>query len=320
MVKLRIVILIASIVFVFSLAGHFSASARGLTHWKQSYVVPGRYARALMRNRFVRMESQQDDIKMLIRILHDDYNFIHISRKHLRAFSKPGFNLALFKSALLSRITQLRAQGGGPEERKRVNKLKKEYDSVDRAYEAYTQGYSQFRKRDWPFCLAGEQHVQFKITDGCASVAKSFVTLANAANPPLFEDVRLIISKSYEGLAKHVKLLGTGDTPPSNINGHQMVLVKTGGVWYLVNATYYREGGKTGVEGFEIFSQIDGRPVDPDTILYKEIILPTERGKLHRLVAAGVGRDRNDDLGVHTWEESVRLGTSIPLAEFRKIN
>ena len=96
-----------------------------------------------------------------------------------------------------------------------------------------------------------------------------------------------------------------------------MVLVKDGDDWYLVNVTFYRQGGKTGVEQFEILDRINGVPVNPKTILYKEIKLPTMEGQnLRRLVAAAVGKDRYDDLGVHTWAQAACIGTSIPRAAF----
>jgi hypothetical protein len=318
MARFRIVILIAVIIFAFPLIGSHLAVAKGGQDWKKNHVAAGQHARDLMKGQPAQMKFE-DAVKQLVRLLHDSDHFLHINRKHLRQFSQPGFSLDAFKNKLSGRIVRLEKQRGGREKHKEVNKLKRDLAGVDRAYAAYTKAYSRHNTRDWPFCLAGEQYIRLEVIDGCTSFAKTFITLANATK--LFDDVRLIITKRYEDLEKHINLLGTGKVPSTTINGHQMVLVKDGDQWYLVNVTFYRQGGKTGVEQFEILDRIDGLPVDPKTILYREIKLPTMQGqKLRRLVSAAVGRDRYDDLGVHTWEDAVCIGTSIPLDAFEALD
>lgn len=315
MARFRIAIIIVTIVCACFLIDSHSAVARGEQNWKKNHVAAGQHARDLMKSQPAQTEFQ-DAVKQIVRLLHDSDHFSHINRKHLRQFSRPGFSLEAFKNRLSGQIARLENQRGS---RREINKLKQDLAGVDKAYAAYTQAYSKHNKRDWPFCLAGEQYITLEVTDGCTSFAKTFITLANAAN--LFDDVRLIITKRYEDLKEHIDLLGTGKVPSTTINGHQMVLVKDGDKWYLVNVTFYRQGGKTGVEQFEILDQIDGVPVDPQTILYREINLPTMQGQnLHRLVAAAVGRDRYDDLGVHTWEDAACKGTSIPRAAFEALD
>ena len=319
MARFRIDILIVTIVFAFSLTGSHFAGAKGEQNWKKNHVTAGQHARALMKSQPAQMEFQ-DVIKQLVRLLHDPDHFFHINRNHLRRFSQPGFSLDRFKNMQSRRIARLEKQrAGGRKKENEINKLKRDLDSADKTYAAYVQAYSKHNRKDWPFCLAGEQYVALEVIDGCTSFAKTFITLANAAN--LFDDVRLIITKRYEDLKEHAHLLGTGKIPPTTINGHQMVLVKDGDDWYLVNVTFYRQSGKPGVERFEILDQIDGAPIDPRTILYREVNLPTmQRQKLGRLVAAAVGRDRTDDLGVHTWEQTMRIGTSIPLDAFKALD
>lgn len=316
--RFRIVILIITIVCAFSLMGCHFAVAKGEQDWKKNHVSPGQQARDLMKGQPAQIQFE-DAVKQIVRLLHDSDHFFHINRKHLREFSKPGFSLDAFKNKLSGQIARLENQRGGRENKKELYTLKRDLAGVDKAYAAYTQAYSKHSKRDWPFCLAGEQYITLEVTDGCTSFAKTFITLANAAN--LFDDVRIIITKRYEDLKKHIDLLGTGKVPSTTINGHQMVLVKDGDDWYLVNVTFYRQGGKTGVEQFEILDKIEGVPVDPKTILYREIKLPTMQGQqLQRLVSAAVGKDRYDDLGVHTWEDAVSIGTSIPRAAFEALD
>lgn len=318
MARFRIAIIIVTIVCACSLIGFHSAVARGEQNWKKNHISPGQHARDLMKSQPAQIQFE-DAVKQLVRLLHDSDHFFHINRKHLRQFSRPGFSLEAFKNMLSKRISRLEYQRGGRENKKEIDKLKRDLAGVDKTYAAYTQAYSKHNKRDWPFCLAGEQYIMLEVIDGCTSVAKTFITLANAAN--LFDDIRLIITKRYEDLKKHIDILGSGEVPSTTINGHQMVLIKDGDNWYLINVTFYRQGGKTGVEQFEILDQINGVPVDPQTILYREIDLPPMQGRgLQRLVSAAVGKDRYDDLGVHTWEEAMRIGTSIPRAAFEALD
>lgn len=314
MTRFRIIISMSIVIFAFSLMGYHFNVAKGEQQLKKNHVSAGQHARRLMKGQPAQTNTQ-DSIKQLVRLLHDTDHFFHLNRKHLRQFSKPGFSLDAFKNRLSKQIVQLEKKPGDGKKKKEIIKLKRDLAGVDKAYAAYIKAYSRHNTRDWPFCLAGEQYIRLEVIDGCTSFAKTFMTLANAVT--LFDDMRLIITKRYEDLKKHIDLLGTGKVPPITINGHQMVLVKDGNQWYLVNETFYREGGKTGIEQFEILDEINGVPVDPRTILYKEIKLPTMQGQnLQRLVSAAVGSDRYDDLGVHTWEQAVCKGTSIPRAAF----
>jgi hypothetical protein len=318
MMRPRTTILVGILLFTLLLMGHNPATAKQRLRGTHNHVAPGQRARALMNNHPPSKRSEEA-IKQIVRLLHDSNNFVHVNREHLRMFAKPNFSLAQFKKKLSNRIAELKAQtGGGKKRNKEINKLTRDLEGADRAYAAYVQGYANHHKRDWPFCLAGEEYVALKVIDGCTSHAKTFITLANASN--LFDDVRLLVSKRYEGLKEQKHLLGTGKVPTKTINGHQMVLVRYDDTWHLVNTTFYKSGQQRGVEQFEILDKLDGARIDPNALLYKEINLPSMRGQtLQRLVVGAVGSDRHDDLNVHRWEDAARIGTSIPLEEFKKL-
>lgn len=314
MARSPIIISIATAILAFSLLGYHAAFTKEESDWNKSHVLPGQHARDLM-NSQPAPSTAQEAIRQLVRLLHDHDHFIHIDRNLIDRFRKPSFSIDSFKDTMQAKIAQLEAQlGGGIEKEEKLYELRVNLTTA----EAYIQTFSKCTKKDLPFCCSGEEYVRLKMIDGCTSFAKTFITLANAASPKLFDDVRLLVTKSLEDIKKNINLLGTNTLPTENIDGHQMVLVKDKNVWYLVNVVFYRIGLNTGVEEFEIFDQIDGKPVDPDTILYKRITLPSEQGDLHRLVAAAVGKNRNDDLGVHTWEDSTRLAIAIPPDTFKK--
>jgi hypothetical protein len=189
---------------------------------------------------------------------------------------------------------------------------------VDKEYRAWEEKYSKFDKGDWPFCLSGEEYLKYRITDGCTSFSKLFMTLANELG--LYEDMRLLIAKSYKNLKDNLSHLGTDKLPAKTINGHQMVLAKWDGKWHVINETVYKQR----IEGegkYEIMSDINSMPITPELILYQKLELPTmaKNEILHKLVVVGIGRDRYDDLGIHNWEAAMRHGISIPREKFEAL-
>jgi hypothetical protein len=256
----------------------------------------------------------EDPIKAmrdLVRLVHNKKWFTHIHRDHLYVFKKKGFKLERFRRKLQSRLDDLEAIANPTREQKReIWKLGREISALSVEWAVFNKAYSKHKSRDWPFCLSGERYVQLGITDGCTSFAKTLITLANAGG--LFDDIRLLISKRLEDLDKNRDSLGGKEEPPETLNGHQMVLFKANGKWFLVNETFYKEGPP---EKFEIVGHIRGKLITPDNIIHKLVQLPSFKGKsLGNLVVGGVGRNRYDDLGSWNWAGSMRIGTSIPAA------
>jgi len=144
------------------------------------------------------------------------------------------------------------------------------------------------------------------------------MTLANELG--LYEDMRLLISKSFNNLKDNLEILGTDKLPAKTINGHQMVLAKWDGKWHLINVTVYKRRAE-GEEKFEIMDKIDSMSITPENILYKKLELPAmaENQNLSKLVVPGIGKDRYDDLGIHNWEAAMQYGISIPREKFEAL-
>ena len=144
------------------------------------------------------------------------------------------------------------------------------------------------------------------------------MTLANELG--LYEDMRLLISKSFNNLKDNLEILGTDKLPAKTINGHQMVLAKWDGKWHLINVTVYKRRAE-GEEKFEIMDKIDSISIAPEDILYQKLELPAlaENENLSKLVVPGIGKDRYDDLGIHNWEAAMQYGISIPREKFEAL-
>jgi hypothetical protein len=299
-------IIILTVCFTASVGESFSQiSEKRVTH-----NAPGKYAKEFAAGLQI-PGSPLEATHKLIETLHDRQLFSHINRNDLKAFSRQGFSLQRYKNRLQMQISRAK-------NKREKAKLRYSLDVLNTEYRAWKDKYSKFYYRDWPFCLSGEEYIEYRITDGCSSFSKLFMTLANELG--LYEDMRLLISKSFNNLKDNLDLLGTDSLPTKPINGHQMVLAKWDGKWHLINETVYRRGIE-GEERYEIVDNIDSMPITPDNILYKKLELPAlaENKNLRKLVVAGVGKDRYDDLGIHNWEAAMRHGISIPREKFEAL-
>jgi hypothetical protein len=271
----------------------------------ENHVMPGKYAAEFAATLEI-PESPLEATHKLIETLHDRELFSHVNRKDMANFGQKGFSLEKYKRRLEAKLARTR-------DKREKAKLEKSIEVLDAEYRAWQGRYSAFDRRDWPFCLSGEEYVQYRITDGCTSFAKLFMTLANELG--LYQDMRLLISKSFDGLKENIDLLGTDRIPQKPINGHQMVLAKWDDKWRLINVTIYKpKSKKREVEEYEILDKVDSVSITPENILYKKLDLPAmaTNTELRSLVAAAVGKDRYDDLGVRNLDDSLRIGTAIP--------
>jgi hypothetical protein len=283
----------------------------------KSHVVAGRHTGEFTRGIDL-PRSPGEAAKRLVALLHDRAHFTHVDRSHLRAFRRPFFSLELFRKKLEKELQALLAKSSRTrEEEQKIRKLRRAIAALPAEYKAFREKYSNFSSRDWPFCLSGEEYIKLRITDGCTSFSKTFMTLANRLG--LYEDMRLVVSKCYEDLKRLRYLLGTGWTPPITINGHQMVLAKWNGKWHLINVTHYRrpKGGQ-GEPEYEIFDRVNGRPITPNTLLYQSVRLPgfIDHPPHDHLVFVAIGGNRYDDLQARNWKNSMRLGTAMPRSVF----
>lgn len=304
--SLKLIVMFLMLCFMATAGKTFSQAPEKIA----THVTPGKYTKEFVAGLQI-PDSPLEATHKLIETLHDRDLFSHVNREDLAAFSRQKFSLDRYKKRLERKMSQT-------SNKKEKAKLEYSIEILDIEYRVWQERYSKFDKRDWPFCLSGEEYVQYRITDGCTSFAKTFMTLANELG--LYEDMRILVSKSFENLKENIDLLGTDQLPDKPINGHQMVLAKWDDKWHLINVTIYKPNRK-GEEKYEILEEINSMPITPENILYQKLVLPgmAEDENLNKLVVAAVGKDRDDDLGTHNWPDSMRHGTSIPREKFEAL-
>ena len=225
-----------------------------------------------------------------------------MSRDTMSRFRFPFYYRQQYKK-LFKKVNKLKAKKASAQE---INKARLELNKFKRQYRFFKSYLGKFKKRDWPFCAAGNTYFRYKLRDGCTSHAKMFMALANAKG--YFQDMRLIVTKRYKDLQLVYSSLGSGKEPPRTINGHQMVLAKWQNQWYLINTTFYDKSKKR----TEILRNFRWGKVSPKAIMHRRLRIPSFQGKGHlldSLVCVAVGKNRYDDLKARTWADSMKLAT-----------
>lgn len=286
----------------------------------ENHVLPGRSTEALLAKVSI-PQAPENAAKIIVAVLHNRHLFKHVNKKHFLDFATPDFTLENAKAPLEEKLNALKAkENKTSDDKKRINALQNQLDTLVAEYTVYTERYSQFRRRDWPFCLSGEEYTHYRVTDGCTSFSKAFMTIANKLN--LFEDMRLLVTACYVDLQDNLEFLGGKELPKQKIDGHQMVLAKWDGKWWLINVTYYHKHGSNPLDAdFEILDVIDSQPIIPDKLMHQNLQLPgfVDHPQHHSLVVVAIGKDRSDDLEFKDWLQLMRLSISIPREKFEAL-
>lgn len=287
---------------------------------EENHVLPGNSTEALL-SEFDVPHTPAEAAKSIVAVLHSRVLFKHIDQKHFLDFASPDFSLENAKAPLEEKLNALKAKENKTnEDKNQIRVLQYKLDTLDAEHTVYTERYSQFRRRDWPFCLSGEEYIHYRITDGCTSASKAFMTIANQIN--LFEDMRLLVTACYVDLQENLEFLGGKTIPKKMINGHQMVLAKWDSKWWLINVTHYHKQGDDPLDGdFEILDVLDSQPMSPDKLMHRNLKLPgfVDHPRHHSLVVVGIGKDRFDDLDFKDWIRLMRLSISIPRDTFEAL-
>jgi len=288
----------------------------------KSHVLPGGHTEKLIASINI-PTSPMEATKYLVAILHDRKLFKHINKKHFLDFAKPSYSLKKAQAKLKKKLKVLeKKENRTEEEEQEMRKLRNSIEVLKYEYRAYKSRYSKFNRRDWPFCLSGDEYIWLRITDGCTSFSKMFMTIANKIG--LYQDMRLLDSACYDDLKNNEHLLGTdGSELNQTIDGHKMVLAKWQGKWWLINVTHYRRNSDdpSQVE-YEILDQLNSNPISPEALLYQSVRMPSlaNSPSHHHLVVAAIGKDRRDDLNARSWKQNIGLSLSIPRDIFEAIH
>lgn len=170
---------------------------------------------------------------------------------------------------------------------------------------AWRQVYDKAAPADYPFVLTGRKALELRVLDGCTTYSRAFCVLANAAGI----EARLVGSSDLDTLRRVVR---PGQEPlPGIVNGHKMVLVKLEGCWHLVNTSYYAPDRDP---AYEIFAELDGEPISPETLRGKVLRLPSmqvaDGRRSPELLVTSVGAPGADNLGEQSLASNMNLSVS----------
>jgi hypothetical protein len=184
-------------------------------------------------------------------------------------------------------------------------RLGRNLQDMQRRRKAWEEVYASVPPRDYPFVLGPEEALTQRVMDGCTSASRVFCHLAQEAG----FDARPVMASNLDSL---MQIWRTGmERSRGNVNGHKMALVEVKGRWYLVNPNYF---APTEAEAYEIFTELDGKALTPDTITGKVLRLPSmqvdDGRRSPRLVIVGVGKRGEVDLGEFSLEANLNLAVS----------
>lgn len=167
---------------------------------------------------------------------------------------------------------------------------------VDNAFRLYEKNW------DYPFSLTADDLLRYKIATGCSHAAIMFMSLARTLG---YDDIRIvtaIFNRSY-----NEKYCSGGKDSKPDINryiySHKVVMVHIDGRYHLINTT--------NPELEIISSTYDGEPIDPATLIGKDILIPSligvddETGPMLRVRA--IGENSGDYLNNDTVEHDVNI-------------
>ena len=258
-------------------------------------------------------------VRKIIEIIHDEHYFVRIDRKRMERWVTAPQEAQEFKGQLewlesaLDQLNRLRMIWPLSQTQELERKeLEKEIFYGKHDLQAYE---NVFRKkdiyaRDIPFAVSGAEAVEFGISDGCTTAAKTFIVLAKAAG---IDDIRFVCTGCTSNYNDACPVHGQTRNQEVTINGHFFALVKIDGKWALVNCTYFNLQAVNEQACYEIFFSLEGMDFSPENLKLRILKIPSfqkEEICQKRLYVIAVGADCNDDLDVENYEALMNLSVS----------
>lgn len=141
------------------------------------------------------------------------------------------------------------------------------------------------------FCFTAEDIIKYRVATGCTSFAQAYVAIVNALN--LFADpadVRYVLTARATNYNLACEFNQPCD-PFVTISGHQVVLVKISGTWYVVNETVLEQDLIAMPATFDPDTFANGSPPYENI----ELTFPTERGPTIHVIR-GISADANTSI------------------------
>lgn len=269
---------------------------------------------------FVRLHhiegSDLEKTKKIIDLLHDANLFIPIDRKRMESWIQDPGVAADFRTQIdwlktyISQLEKLRRLWPlSREASQRLEELQRTVFLADHDLQVFENviGSKGIYPRDVPFAVSGAEAVADRISDGCTTATKAFIVLAKAAG---IEHIRFVATGCASDYNRACPVKGISRDLSVTISGHFFALVKFADRWALVNATYLNSYALDEASRYEIFHELDGQLVSPETLKSMILRIPSfQKESLcqNRLYVIGIGANSGDDMDLENWEALMNM-------------
>lgn len=265
--------------------------------------------------------TELEKVHKIIEITHDRFLFTRIDRRQIQSWIEDPIKAEEFRNHLdqlkkeldilnLKRKTELLSE----EEIQKRKDLQKSIFFGEHDLRVYQDVFKKksIYPADLPFVVTGSEAVEYGIQDGCTTFTKTFIVLAKASE---LEDLRFVPTGNTEDYNRACPQKGEARKEDVTINGHFFALVKIEGKWALVNCTYFEPYAVEESQRYEVFFELEGEPVSPETLKNKRIRVPSFQREGNppppkELYVIAVGKDSNDDLDIENYRALMNMSVS----------
>ena len=260
--------------------------------------------------------SDLEKVKKIIDLIHDGHLFIAIDRKRMESWVQDSRVAVEFRRQIdwlktsIGQLDKLRNLWPlSREASQRMEDLQKTVFFAEHDLQVFenvirTKG---LYPRDVPFAVSGAEAVEYGISDGCTTATKAFIVLAKAAG---IENIRFVATGCTSDFNRACPVKGISRDMNVTISGHFFALVKILDRWALVNCTFLNSYGIDENSRYEIFYELEGQVVSPETLKPMILKIPSFQKESicqNRLYVIGIGANSQDDMDIENWEALMNM-------------
>jgi hypothetical protein len=263
--------------------------------------------------------SDRQIVHKIIEITDDPFLFVKTDRPLMKSWIRDPVLVETFKAALSKKQSRLAEIGFGPSggllsaegAQERRNLLQEVFFDTHnlRVYDGLLK-HKKMRPEDTAFVVSGSEAIQYRVRDGCTTMAHVFIALAKAAG---LKDVRFVVCANVSEFRQACPLSNRNRLTNVEIDGHMVALAKIDDQWALVNCTYFEPYSLDEDVRYEILTAFEGKPINPGELRGKILRLPSFQKVSFppsELLIVGVGSDPDDDLDVENHIALMNLSVS----------
>jgi hypothetical protein len=260
--------------------------------------------------------SDIEKIHRIIELMYDRFLFVRINRRRIADWIQDSKRAEEFKSQVaemwvaLNELNRKRTTALlTKEEHKKLGELRQSVFFGEHDLMVYDELISKkdIYPNDLPFAVSGAEAVKYRISDGCTTATKAFIVLAKAAG---FKEIRFVATGCTSDYNRACLSTGIPRKEGVTISGHFFALVKVQEKWALVNCTYFNPYGLDEKTRYEIFFELDGQAVSPDSIRPIILKIPSfQREDLchNQLYVIGIGQNSDDDMDIENYDALMNM-------------